>query len=530
MALSVILVECDVTSPAGAVETLRFADRAFFPMSPTDADRPNVAWDERLIEPPSLKRVLFDDLQTLQPGLGVGVMSLANADRALDAYQGHIWGEVRVWRWIYGTPFAEARPLMTGPAGGTPSFDVQSARPGRVRVVLYDARLDLERATPAAVYAGTNNGTTILYEGDPGLKGRAKPLAYGNLLDAQIPAPLVNLEAAAYQLHDGPIAPFGAVIDMPEGVFDRGMPADLTFGVNLGSTENALFDATTPPSDQVHTQASRGLLKVNADLVGSVTFGYRGDATGGVYVETPGPILKRLLQRAGVPADRIGASVAAVDCDRVVGHFSQDEAPLRDTIGQISRAAPLSLLPDRLGVWQAVMLSPPAEVADVTLFDDQLLALEADDVDVAGSGEFRIGWGRIWTTFRREALVPELLGTDEEVRLAEAYRYATAIDAEFKTRYPGSWRKLQIETALRLDEDAEALAELIRDLFGLRSDGRPRRRWRATVEMTDAVMDIDLGATVELAAPRFGIDQRFLLIGEEPLRPRRDQTIWTLWG
>ncbi len=533
MGLSIILVECDVTDALGVTTTLRFSDRAMFPMSPADVDRADVAWDERLVEPPSLKRTLFDDLQSLSPGLGVGVMTLANADRGLDAYQAHVWGEVRVWRWIYGAPFGEAKALMRGPAAGTPGYDAQAGRAGRVRLTLYDYRLELERPVQSIAFSGANDDVaSIYYEGDAGLKGKLKPLAYGRLDDAQIPAPLVNGYKQAYLIHDGPMQ--GLAVASPTAkieVLDRGMNAGIgSAGDDTSLFTDTFFDEVQPGPVVQYTQLRRGLTKFTGALVGSVTFGCRGDATGGVYVETPGPIIARLLGRVGVPPERIGASLTAGGSAAVVGAYVQDSQSLGDLVGWLARSAPMAALPDRQGVWQRVDLAPVEAEPSFIIDGGDVLNLEADDVDAVVAGEFTVGWGRIWTTFRRESVATELLGTAEETRLATEYRYLNDEDAALKARFPAGWRKVRLDTALRLEADAQTLLDTLKALFGLRADGLPRRRWRVTQEMTDAALDVALGATVQLTAPQFGVDDRFLLIGEELLRPRRDQIIWTLWG
>jgi len=529
MALSVILVECDVTSPEGVVSTLRFSDRAVFPIGPLDADRANVAWDERVIEPPTLRRTLFDDLSTLEPGLSVGVLILANADRGLDLYQGHIWGDVRVWRWIFGAPFNTARALLTGQAAGSPVYDVQSSRAGRVRLTLFDQRLELEKPLQSNTYGGLNDGETVRYDGDASIRGKPKPLAYGRLLDAHIPAVQVNHAVGAVQLHENAIT--GA--EYNSGLmqfFDRGGDAGLEYGGDTSALDDIYFDENLILGENfVYQSARRGLLKFNANPVGSIALGYRGALIDGVYVETPGPIIRAILERMQIPEARIGASLTAVACDCVIGAFASDPLTAREFVGWIASAGPLAVLPDRGGTWQAVLLRPPGETADLTLTADEVLSLEADESQPLIGGEFAVGWDRLWTTYRRDNLQVELLDTPQETRLAEAYRYAVVEDADFKARSP-SWRKMKIDTPLRLEADAAALAATLKTLFGLRADGRPRRIWRVVIEMTNEVLDVELGATVALETPMWGVADRFLLIGEEPLRPRRDQITWTLWG
>lgn len=534
MGETVILVECDVADPAGTVTTLRFADRAVAPMAPTDAHRPNAVWDTRLLEPPTIRRQLFGDLQTLEPGFGVGTMVLANADRALDVYQGHVWSEVRVWRWTVGTAFSAARRLITGPAAGTPAFDSKTSAASRVRLDLFDYRMELRRPIQTDAYGGTNAGGAF-FDGDGNLKGVLKPLAFGNLMDAHVsPAP-VNTSALTYQLHDGEALITSSAYDLQ--IFDRGGDAGLEFiaGFNGHSDmttavpKAALMEADVNTSEFA-SWLGDGLVRINANLVGQVAFGLKGDAPGHAYVETPGPVLDRVLRRLGVPNERIGASVASAPGAGVVGLFVQDNATGAEVVAPLARAGLLALLPDRSGVWQAVKIAPPVGFAAVTLGDADILSIEGEDASLGGAGEFIVGYDKIYTTYRRDDLQAELQGTEAEVRLGETWRWARTEDVAFKARFPGTWRAIRLETALRQRGHAEALAGQLKALFGLRDDGKPRRQWRVTVEMTDALLDVALGSIVVINAPKLGIFEYFLLTGEEPMRPRRDQLLWTLWG
>lgn len=360
---TVILIEADLISPEGQALTLRFADRAVRPFGPDDSARPNTAWDDRLIEPPTLRRLLFEDLASLRPGLGVGVMLLANGDYGLDAYAGHHWGEVRIWRWTEGTDFAEASPVFRAEAA-PPSYGLSSTAPSRVRVSLFDARAELDRAAQAATFAGTNGEPGVLYEGDAGgLKGRAKPLAFGDLIDAHVPAVLVNAGARVYQLHDGPI-------EGPIELFDRGGPAGYA---DEGDLVGAAFDAALPDAASYLTDLGRGLIKLNGDPVGILTFGTQGDSAE-AYAAAAGPLIARLLSRAGVAAERIGESVRGLNSG-VCGIWAGAGERAADLTALLARSAAAALLPDRQGVWQAHRFGQPAAVESATIAADQILSL-----------------------------------------------------------------------------------------------------------------------------------------------------------
>ncbi|PZR32297.1 hypothetical protein [Caulobacter segnis] len=512
MSDTVILVEIDVTPAAGgAVQTLRFSDRAIRPMPPTDPDRPNTVWSPRLNDVPSIRRALVDDMASLAAGWGVGTLSLLNADQALTTHRLDTWGEIRVYRWTEGTPFAAAHQLFSGRAA-LPTFDRSARAANRIEASFADPRVELDAPLQVNLYAGTGG-----LAGGAELKDRPKPLAYGDLTTAQIPAPKVNVATGVYQLHDG-------AIDAVTGVFDRGDNAGL---ISDGNKVGAAFDAWAPAGAHYATDIGRGLVKINNNPIGATTFGLRGES--GPYVDTAGPIMARLLARLGVPAGRIGASVAALPAAAPVGVFDQSGVQGRDVLGQLARSALAALLPGRDGVWQAVRLAPPKAIPNFTVLEQDVIDL-AEDLAPLPAGVIRVGYDRVWSTFSGAEIAPALLGTAAAVRLEAEYRYAVLEDATAKARGPGAWRTLQIDTALRAQADAEALAASLKALFGLPADGEPRRQWSLVVEATDAVMAVPLGATVRVIYPPLGLDKRLLLLGEQPLKPRRDQTTWTLWG
>lgn len=520
MTPTVLLVEIDVVSPAGATSTLRFADRAMRPFPAGAPAKANLVWDDRIIETPSFRASLFDDVTTLQPGIGAGMLTLANADHALDAYQGHAWGAVSIWRWTPGTLFSAAVVMLKGLAS-QPTFDPPSSAAARVRVPMFDYRAELETPIQGITYAGTNGVGGVLYEGEAdGLKGKPKPVAFGDLTDAHLPAPQVNAGARVHQFHDGPIQ--GA-----EVIFDGGVDAGYA---DVGDLSGAAFDAATPGAASYQTDIGRGLVKINGAPVLSLTFGCKGDKSGGTYVETPGPVIAKLLAKAGVPGGRIGASVAALASAAVVGVFAAEPVNALDLVTFAGRAGMAAVLPDRAGVWQAFEFGPPEVVADFAITAGQVINLKPDE-EPPPIGEFRVGWGRIWTTFSRAEIKASIKDTSAETRLASAYRYATLEDATVKARFTKAvWATATLDTALRQEADAIALAVKLKALLGLRADGSPRRMWRVTIENTDAAMAIAMGQTVSLDYPPAGLSGNFLLIGQELMRPRRDQAIWTVWG
>lgn len=516
-----LLVEIEVTSPAGETSTLRFTDRALRPFPPSDGLRPNLGYDDRLAEAPAIRRLLFDDLTTMKPALSVGALTLINADHRLDVYEGYGWGEIAVWLWTIGTPSADAQLILKGVCA-PPGYAYGDDKPSRVKVSLADYSAELSKPLQTTLYAGTNDGVTVFYEGAAdGLKGTPKPLAYGDLTDAQIPAPLVYSPAQAHQLHDG-------AIEGEVALFDRGDDFGLA---DDGDLSGAAFDAAVLAAAHYVTDLGRGLVQFNDAPVGQATFGFKGDndAAAGGYVETAGPVLARLLARSGVLPGRIGASVAGLASTAVIGFYAGEAIALGDAVQMVAAGVPAAVLPDREGAWAAIAYGPPAADADYQLEEGDIINCASDDAAPLPVGEVRVGWGRIWRTFDGTDLAPALVGTDEQARLKDAYRWATAASAAVKALYPKVWRTLTVETALRAEADALALAAKLQAMFGLKDDGRPRRLWRLTLPIeTGAAWS--LGRTLSVTYPRQGLAGNYLLVGEEPLRPKRNQAVWTVWG
>jgi hypothetical protein len=516
---TVILVEIAVTSPAGVVSQLRFSDRTIPPFPPEDLDRGNADYDDRIVELPSLARRMFSDLSSLSPSLNAGLMTLSNADLALNAYQGHVWGEIAVLEWTPGTAWSTAETILKGVCAA-PSYPADAVSAPQVKVALFDYSIELSNPLQTHLYAGSNDGVTVFYEGEAdGLKGQPKPLAFGNLLNAMVAAPQVNAGALVYQLHDGAI--LGS-----EQLYDRGDDAGYT---DAGDFSGAAFDAELPAAAHYCTDVSRGLLKLNGAPVGQLSFGFKGDVapvTG--YAETPGPLIARVLALAGVPSNRIGTSFAAFASTSVVGVLVNDQSPGQDVVGQLALSGQAAVLPDRGGVWQISSFQPP-QVPVGAIAVDQVITCAPDDTAPIPAGEIRIGWGHIYTTYVGTSLAPALVGTPSAERLAVEDRFASATDDGVKSRLQGTWQTVELATALRNEADAQLLANNLKALFGLRPDGAPRRAWTVTMLRSEAPA-ADLGDAVQLVYPPLGLNDVYLVIGEERLRPRRDQVTLTLWG
>lgn len=511
-----VLVEVDVVSPAGAASTLRFSDRQVRPMPPTDTLRPNVKWDDRLVSPPTIRRALFDDLSSLTPGFGVGVLVLANADRGLDEYRTYAWGEARVYLWTSGD-FSTATRVITGLCA-QPNYAALAKRPARVTTPLFDYSAELDNPTARfGVYDGDNDGVTKFWEGDAALKGQTNPRAFGNLRHAHIPGVCVNAARQGYQVSELPC-------DSIEWVFDRGDDAGFGFAGDWGG---GTFDTGSPAAGAFWSDNNRGLLQINGTPVGRLAFGCYG--SDGPYVQTPGPLVARLLTLAQVPSGRIGSSVTGYSDATICGLYMVGGDSTREAIDLIARSGRAVCLPDRLGVYQMIPFGPPGAPVE-TVATDEVIDIDSDETIPGPVGEVRVGYDKIYTVYRADELAPAIRGTNEEVRLTSEHRWLAVSDTATKDRFPLTWRGLSLLTACTDANDADNLPPILLAMFGARADGAPRRAWRVTLELTEARLARSPGQTIHLNYDPAGIDDDFILLQEELFTPSRDRVVWTLWG
>lgn len=531
------LVELDVVSPPDEMEetetvTLRFSDVPVRPFPAGDADRPNLAWDNRILEVPTTALDIYADATRLTGSLGTGRLVLSNGDGALNAYRGWAFRGVRVW-WGDTAPadnqaaFADFRPMLAGRAE-TPRWAASATQPSRLEVPVYDRRLDLEADIQPVTFAGDNVGDAG-YEGGPeDLQGRPKPLAIGDLATANIPIVWVNPASQTAQVHDGEITAWDAL-------YDRGDDAGLT---DDGDLSGSAFDASAPDVGHSVTDLGRGLIRVNQSFGGVVTAGILGAvdlAPGTGYLDTAPPLIRALILRAD-PAASIGATFAGMADTAKAGLWIAERMATRQAVDMLARCLPGWVLPDPLGTWQVGRLRLPAGAPARTITPADVLAIEPGDAD-AGRPAWKVTvrGARIYQTHARASLAGDLWDTEDEARLREEWRTAVAEDTDLRDRWWPNVREALIETALRDRADMEALAWALFEVMSVRPDGTPFEEWVVTVEMDEAWLDLlaDPGigeCEVRLIWPEEAIDRVMLVMGARPGRPEPGQLTLRLWG
>lgn len=512
------------------------APGAILGAAPNTAAVGNVVMEDRLIEAPQMMRELSSDLLSLGGGGGAGTLVLSNFDGGLNDVVTPIWNDVKVWLWDDALPLTSALFLF-GADCGRAEYLPATARPARIAIPLIDAMTRLDRPLLGTLYAGTNNGTSILYEGEKGgIAGRPKPVAIGDLNSAtsgpncpsaHVPAVSVNGYTRTFQLYDG----LGTLGGME--VFDRGGPAGLAYDGNLSGPA---FDARILPAASYCTDFGRGLIKITDGLIGPISFGCRGEAQYpdpvGAVGSAPGRCLAELFlvanQSGGVraipfDATALGLAMPIGPC----GWWFDSAVSVREAASLFARAGGAALASKRDGKVMAVAMAYPSGPAALSLVESDLVSITTPDTSPVPVGEVRVGWGHIWTTFEGQDLVPSLRSTPDAERLRGEWRFAvaggpTSVSA---SRSP-DWRSVTLETALRCEAAAQAVADRL--LLAFSQVGQ--RMWTVGVMVSAETLAVELGAIIYVDAPSARLSRNLLLVGEKLGGARADVMEWTLWG
>ena len=348
----------------------------------------------------------------------------------------------------------------------------------------------------AAAKALENNIPPNTYDTGPdSTKGRAKPLCWG-LCRSISPVLIQEGGPWVYQVHDPAYGPIKAV----DAVYVDGAAAS-GYSVDLAK---ATISFSSQPSGQV-----------TADV--------RGRVAGGVWLSTPGQILKDMLTTFG--------GVAETELEAAAWEAFETAVPY--TVGlyltyatPISRAADSLLAglcsywgPTREGLWGVWRFAPPSGEAALTLTDVELL-------DMKVRPEQRLWWkvsvkaNRCWSPTSSPA---SGVSASRRQWLAEQYRERSASDEAIRNTWPAATEGGPHQTLLESLDDAATVAGWWLELFG-----RQRLRVEATTKLQP--LKVRLGDVVRISRERWGMevwDGRVVELVEDYTK---NQLKLMLWG
>lgn len=471
--MPVLVAEIDLYQlPAGPLVTRRYTSGAAFTTRPTDSPA-NTFIDGRLAAGLQVfRRDLFDRATTfgvVAPGRGV--ITLSNVDGQLDDMLGYAPRAVRLYSGEPGTAFPSAWVQV-----GVAQVTRITADDKTVQLQLADRLAALQKPLLTAQYAG-NNALPMGLEGVDDIKGQRKPRVLGSVLN--ISPVLVNTSKLIYQVSDQ-----AATVT---AVYDGGA------ALSAGAAYSTLADlqATAPGAGQFRVYS----------------------ASDGTYVRTGSSAARELTVDAATTETKAGALAAAVasamgvtvssgvaDITAPVGVYVTDEATALQVIADLLGSIGASAAFDAAGTLRFAQLQAPAAVADVTLRPWQIKAvtMQATEDEDGGLPVWRVqlGYARCWTVQTAGDLaggsVFRASFTDQE------YRQAVATDPARKTAWPDAPEHVA-QTALQNKADAEAEAARRLALYA------GRQLYEVRLAVTPETAAIDLGQTVRLAWPRWGL-------------------------
>ncbi len=514
------LAEITVFDPESSVETvMRFSTGLGFTSAGTDSPA-HTHYAPRLEQAVEMTRSVFAPGTTSgRSSLGFGDLVLLNPDGALDSLvrQAVDGRSVVIFRGpATAVSLTEFSPVFVGTMEQA-EFDVR-----RVFIKLRDRQATLNAPLQQHVYGGTN----ALPDGLDGvagdIAGSRKPLLYGRVLN-MTPTP-VNTARLIYQVHDGEVA---AV----QPVYDYGIP--LAAEGFYGNALDLLNDSLAPSPGGYKVYLDGGYVRLGASPVGVVT----ADVIQGAFPSdrTASAIASAVLLRAGV-------DVGDINTDDLSTLATQNGAELGLRVGDAETASEImDQLANTVGGWWGVdtagrfrfqRLDRPLGNATATIAANDLVSSPMRQA--TGDENRGVPVRTVSVRYGRNHTVQ----TDLAAGVSDAYR----------ARASGEWLSViaddpsvavrhKLATTLDIVSvfafRADALAEATRRLRLL---SVLRHRFVVTADYTSIVGSVDIGHTVGLLHPRFGltiegdeIGGLFIVIGVEP--NAKDGVVrFSLWG
>jgi hypothetical protein len=474
----------------------------------------NAYYDPRIAQPALVRRDLFDAGTTAgQSRIGYGDLVLLNEDGALDELLNYAFDGREIV--IRQGPVGAAYPggfdtILVG------TMEQPEVARSTVTIKVRDRQAELETPLQATKYAGDN----VLPDGLEGvaddLKGKPKPLLFGNV--ANISIPCVNSAKLIFQVNDGEVYAIT--------VYDRGI--ELTNGGTYSNADELLNDSLAPAAGSFKYWPAGGYVRLGASPAGLVT----ADAIGSIsYAATAGQIFVRLLARAGKSeADWSASDIVALDTANgaTLGLWISEEIPLADILDVVAGSVGGWWGVDRNGIFRIQQFTAPSGPPTVTLTANDLLTpLErlATNDDWKGLPVYRctVRYRRNYTVQTTDLAA----GVDAARRaaLSTEWREAVATDDAVKVEHLLSPDTTE-DSLLVLESDAIDEAVRRQTLRGVRRD-----RFDLVIPLDSRTAAIDLGDVVELVHPRYGLSvgKLFRVLGIEP--NAKDSVLsLTVWG
>ncbi len=503
----------------GSEKVFRFSSGQGFTTSPTDTPA-NTPYDIGIDQPIEVTRSIY------QPGttegrskVGFGDLVLLNPDGSLDhllryAFDGR---DVVVRR---GKASASLLSEFTDVFVGT--MEQAEFSVTRITFKLRDKQAALMLPLQSNTYSG-DNALPAGLEGTSGdLAGKTKPLPFGIVKNA--PAPCVNTARLIYQPKDGTLASVDAVRDRGIALVNAGTYA------SLADLQN---DALAPLAGTYKSYLAGGYVRLGSSPVGAVTFDVTEGATGAD--RTAAALFRRVLQYMGVDlADIRSSDLTTLDAKNSapIGIWIDSDIRASDVLDQIANTVGAWWGVDASGKYRIVRLERPKAPVSATFTANDIIG-PPTRISTADP-ERGVPAYRVTVRYARNYTVQSDLAAGvsdaDRAYLAQEYREASAVDASVQLQH-------LLAVALTYDtlfaNEADALTEARRRL-ALRAV--QRHRFEIVSDFNTETAAVDIGDTVGLGHPRFGLNLEgeddgldFIVLGVDP-DARDGRVKFTLWG
>lgn len=529
----VFVLELDYDDPAtsgGSTGTLYLSSAGGTKeMTTGPSDTPaNTVFAPRLLDPGNYERYLYRANTTGgESQAGRGDIVISNADGGLDAYVDYAYDD-RALILRYGTPTGAYPGGLSTLFNGTALQALFSW--DKITISLRDMQaLVANKPMQSTTYAGTNSGTTG-FEGLPGdIKGKFKPVLYGQCFN--IPTPVVNSSSLSYQISEKPITSVDAV-------YDKG--AALTAGT-ARATLAALAAGAPAASHYDYYLGTAGVdgayLKLGSTPAGQITC----DATQGAAAgdRTVAQIMRAIFTGPGGLID-YGVTGAQLDSTSFTALDSANSAVVGiwvDTAGQkvgnaldeLARSIGAYWTQSRAGLIKVGRLTLP-NTAPVISIQSYEIEDVIERVESGDPGAVIPVW-RVQVDYKKNYQVQTQTdlagGGATQARVAfteEQFRSSIASNADVQTAHPLS-QTMEVETLLTVEADASTEATRLQALYN------SRREMLNVAVPRGLSMQVELGDVVTLTAARYDWNngKHFVVIGMNE-RYAQPSDILVLWG
>lgn len=352
-----ILIELTAAiDAAGTTQTFYVSD-SHFTTSPTDTPA-NISFDPSVIDPGSIGVHAFSDGRTGgATRLETGEIILANVDGQYDSWLNYSF---------------DGRPVVirSGTGGAYPggftallaaTVESVEATMSQMIIRLRDKQWKFQLPIrAAALYGGTNALPNGLDGVATDLKGKARPVAYGRVLN--VSPPLVNTSRNIFEV---------GVCQSVDAVYSNAV--SLTAGAAY--TSQADMEANVPAAGQYRAWPAGGYFRLGSFAAEQIT----ADVTQGANAaaRTVAQIIKALALAAGLSAGEISsADVTALDAlnSAVVGIWIDDASTtFASAMDQLAASIGAWYGFDATGVLRMGRLSAPSGTPALTLNDYDVL-------------------------------------------------------------------------------------------------------------------------------------------------------------